>query len=84
MAGFEALESLRRALDHSYQRLRERARCEWDRNFADGFDPSDACVTARVIGDASKKQTVPGSGFLAVRTRSAKIARKFSLPHFAH
>jgi hypothetical protein len=50
------VQSLRRALDKSYAKLRERAEAEWQRRCA-GRDPSDACVRVR-IGQNRRQQAL--------------------------
>ena len=79
-AQFEALTGLDRALDLAYRRVREAAKTCWEARFAETPDPSDACVTVRVI----EKKGMRGSGFL---TKAARVktssTRKLPLPHFA-
>ncbi len=45
--GDQESNGLRRALDRSYDRLRQRAQAEWERYYGMG-DPADACVSVRV------------------------------------
>ena len=59
----DSIENLRQALDLGYARLRERARNDWERNFA-GFDPSDACVSVRVTAGVS---SLPTAGIIRRR-----------------
>lgn len=66
MPNRDAINGLRRALDLGYDRLREAARKEWERNF-DGKDPSDACVSVRVSTGHSKQRSLPCAGVLRRR-----------------
>jgi hypothetical protein len=65
LARIEMLAGLERALDNHFERLRENARAQWKKHFAEA-DPSDACVTVR-ISTASGAQlgSVPCAGFLS-------------------
>jgi hypothetical protein len=82
MIKLETIEGLRHVLDRNYRRLLETARADWERFFA-GKDPSDACVSVRVIVGDSESQSVRGSGFLQARKPSRTKQRR-SLPRFAH
>ena len=46
----DEVAGLRRALDKSYSRLRERARVAWERHHA-GEDPADSSVSVQVTND---------------------------------
>jgi hypothetical protein len=85
MGQSEIIAGLRRALDNSYRRVREAARREWERHFAGKFDPSDACVTVRVLRVAEEKRpSLPGAAILRVRqTTMWKANRRLTRPRFA-
>jgi hypothetical protein len=82
MIKFELLEGLQFAIDHSYRRLRETARQEWESRFASN-DPSDACVSIRVTAVGSNARVARGSGFLTVRAGLIQKPKGL-LPRFAH
>jgi hypothetical protein len=64
MAKIEMVEGLQRALDNSWRRLREKARVQWESQFA-GSDPSDACVRVSVSSGVEAQLPSPVSaGFL--------------------
>lgn len=54
----EEIKGLRRALDKTYARLRERALAEWKREHS-ANDPADACVTVRITRAARTKPELP-------------------------
>jgi hypothetical protein len=71
----EVTESFERALDNSWRRLREKARAQWENQFA-GSDPSDACVSVRIIAASDRQSSpVPCGGFLAkpVPAKTGKV-----------
>ena len=69
---YDAIESLRQALDYSYRRFRGTARQKWKDQFADKLDPSDACVTVRC------------SGFLPSSEGSNPKPKRLSRPRFGY
>jgi hypothetical protein len=77
---FETIESIKQALDRSYQRMRDTAHRQWQRHFLHTFDPADACVTVRI--NNVRVRAIRGSGFL----KAGKIATRktFRTPRFAH
>jgi hypothetical protein len=75
IAKIEMIEGLERALDKSWRRLRETARAQWEHQFA-GNDPSDACVSVRIVGATDRRSLpVPCGGFLAnpPRPKTGKV-----------
>jgi hypothetical protein len=54
----DEIKGLRRALDKTYARLRERALAEWKREHS-ANDPADACVTVRITPAARPKPELP-------------------------
>src|SRR5881628_2464542 len=67
------IDSLQKALDHSYRHLLDAAKADWHRLFA-GNDPADACVTVRVPDEviAEELATIPRADFLPARRRPGK------------
>lgn len=63
IAKIEMIEGLERALDKSWERLRENARAQWESQFA-GPHPSDSCVTVRVSAAEAQALPMPCAGFL--------------------
>ena len=78
-ARFETTESIRHALDRSYQRMRKAAHRQWERHFLHRLEPADACVTVRI--NNVRVRAIRGSGFL----KAGKIATRKTLrsPRFA-
>jgi hypothetical protein len=79
-ARFETIETIKHALDRSYQRMRDTAHRQWQRHFLHTFDPADACVTVRI--NNVRVRAIRGSGFL----KAGKVSTRKSLscPRFAH
>ena len=79
----ETTEALPRAVDSNFRRLIEHARSEWEGRFPDK-DPSDACVSVRVIpADAApERKPVRGSGFVK-STKKSEQRSNISLPRYA-
>ena len=82
---FEAMTSLERAFENNFRRIVEAARDEWERRFA-GNDPSDACVSVRIVADkaTARVRTVRGPGFIKAGKRAQRRHKsKLGLPRFA-
>ena len=79
----ETAEALPRAVDNNSRRLIEHARSEWERRFLDK-DPSDACVSVRIIPAevAAERKPVRGSGFVKL-TKKLEQRSNISLPRYA-
>lgn len=70
-------------VENNFRRLVENARIKWERSFA-GHDPSDACVTVRIVATDAvlERPTVRGSGFVK-SSKKFEQRSNISLPRYA-
>ena len=85
LTDIESTEAVQRALDNKFRRLVTHARTQWEQRFA-GKDPSDACVTVRIVAAPAEnpaRQAVRGSAFVKSSKKTERRSN-ICLPHFAH
>lgn len=70
------IESLQRALDHTYRQIREAAKADWNRLLG-GQDPSDTSCMVRISKEqiAEELAGIPRAGFASVRPKPINHGR---------
>ena len=83
LTDLKATGEVKEVVENNFRRLVEHARQQWEGRFS-GKDPSDACVSVRIVAvdTVIERKAVRGSGFVK-STKKFEQRANISLPRYA-